>query len=357
MKATQRYQYLFRNLAEKNPMTRTIAKTCCAVVLSLGFSCEFHPCQSQEKTPDDWLEVLKNDPRLQARVTYNHFKARPNADAWFGVLQKATGAKFSIVPQAERGKVTFAVGSGQNVPAWKIMQSLAQKQVLEGKWEKTDDGYLLHGKPKSKTTGMAILTPEEEAEESAKLEGRNKAAANAPKVLFDLPKDHPLRVPPELRHKYAPKMEIKAPPDPPGPGPHHADPRLRQRISITLAKPKVDAALAKLADITKVRFSFADDIQNVRPATNGIFVNGVPAWQVMDILARAEQVDGHWVKDDDGYRLVPNGAEVPLPPEVVAAAEHRFQMEIIVGVGVLLTLAIIGFLFFKWRRVKRASRA
>jgi hypothetical protein len=45
-------------------------------------------------------------------------------------------------------------------------------------------------------------------------------------VLFDLPKDYPPRVDP--KYNVPPKMMIKPPPDPPGPGPHHGAPPVIQ---------------------------------------------------------------------------------------------------------------------------------
>jgi hypothetical protein len=160
----------------------------------------------------------------------------------------------------------------------------------------------------------------------------------------------------EAKHPNTPpQMPITPPPDPPGPGAHHADLRLRKRVTFGLSKPKVEDFLKKLSEHTSVGLARADAVPNEHPIVPNMSYNGVPAWEIMDYVAASKHVDGHWEKDGDGYRLLSNGAKVPLPPEVVKAAEHRFQMEIIVAVGVLLTLVIAGLLLFKWRRSKRAG--
>jgi hypothetical protein len=286
------------------------------VALTSELSTEHLRGQSPEKQPDEWLEMLKKDPRLKHHLIFDH-KVRPTADEWFAKFEKASGLKFAVVPQAKEGIITFNISSG-GAPVWRLMQSLAQDQVLDGKWEKTDDGYLLHGTPNGKVSGMAVSTPEAIAKERAYREsfGKRKKLTG---TLFDLPKDHPLRVDPEEAKKYAATMKIIPPKDPPGPDAHHADPRLRKRVTINVAMPKVEAALEKLREATGVRFTFAG-IQNVQPAVNGIFVNGVPAWEVMDAFAADKKVDGRWEKDGDGYRIVPRGEPLPAPPPVVSAA-------------------------------------
>ena len=81
------------------------------------------------------------------------------------------------------------------------------------------------------------------------------------------------------------------------------------------------------------------------------------AWQVMDDFAADKKVDGRWEKDGDGYRLVPRGEPLPIPPEVIAAVEAKSRLQIVVGVGVLLTILLAGggLLFYLWRRGKRAN--
>jgi hypothetical protein len=149
-----------------------------------------------------------------------------------------------------------------------------------------------------------------------------------------------------------PKAVITPPKDPPGPDAHHADPRLRKRVTIRLPLPKVDAALKELGETTGVRFTFSG-IQNVQPAVNGISVNGVPAWQVMDDFAADKKVDGRWEKDGDGYRLVPRGEPLPSPPPVVSAdAEANtlsWTIVAIIAIPIIL-LASGGVSLWLWRR-------
>jgi len=181
-------------------------------------------CQTPAKNADDWVEVIRNDQRLKVKVTFNLQGGR-HLDDLFDVLNKATGIPFFVAEPPEVGKIVFGGMVSSNAPAWYSLRHVAL-QFADGKWEKMGEGYILRGKPKN------VLSPQQEKEEAAKLEARKKATAKAPRVLFDLPKGHPLRVDP--KYNVPPRMQIKPPPDPPGPGPHHADLRLRKRVTINL---------------------------------------------------------------------------------------------------------------------------
>lgn len=337
---------LFERVAIKMVLFRL---TC--LILVLARAGEALGQEPAKKKDPEWLAELKADPRLQALVKYNH-KVRPTAEEWFGILNKATGVKFTIAPQEQEGKVTFAVGTG-GMPAWWVMRMLGERQVLEGKWEKVGDGYRLHGKPKSKTTGMWILTPEEEAAEIARKEEIEKARAIAAANKYKLPKDHPLAKDPI---NTPPKVKIIPPPDPPGPEPHHADPRLRKKVTFHLAGPPVDAVLRKLAEETQVAFIRAEGVPNKYPATASISVTGVPAWQVMDHLAGLKRVEGRWEKSGDGYRIVPNGTAPVIEEEQAELAQTQRTRQRVIIAGVLgLTLAAVVGLAALRRRGNRSK--
>src|SRR5947208_307591 len=104
-------------------------------------------CQTAEKETENWIDVLRNDPRLRVSVNFK-FALRPTAEEVFDSLRKATGVPLSLAAQTEKGTATFGSTAVFNVPAWKVMQQLAATQVTDGKWEKSGDGYVLHGKAK-----------------------------------------------------------------------------------------------------------------------------------------------------------------------------------------------------------------
>lgn len=117
--------------------------------LSVSLACptEFLRSQPPEQKPDGWLDLLRNDPRLKAKVSYQ-FPPRPAAEEVLGSVQRATGVPLSWAGQADKGKLIFGTTQASNVPAWKVMEVLALHQVTGGKWEKAGDGYVLHGEPK-----------------------------------------------------------------------------------------------------------------------------------------------------------------------------------------------------------------
>ncbi len=102
--------------------------------------------QPPDRAQPGWADVLQQDPRLQAPVTFK-FKSRPAPREVFERLQGATGVPLSLADAAE-GDAVFGSMTVFNVPAWRVMSQLAGTQVRGGKWEKTGDGYVLHGAPR-----------------------------------------------------------------------------------------------------------------------------------------------------------------------------------------------------------------
>jgi len=125
-----------------------------------------------------------------------------------------------------------------------------------------------------------------------------------------------------------------------------------------LTMPKVEAALEKLRETTGVGFTRADTIANEHPGMNGIFVNEVPAWEVMDYIAAQKKVEGRWEKDGDGYRLVSNGNVAAIPEEVAkqAAAAPLNWWRPLIAIAVVLALAAGGVLLLLWRRATLANQ-
>jgi hypothetical protein len=148
-----------------------------------------------------------------------------------------------------------------------------------------------------------------------------------------------------------PKMMIKPGPDPPGPGPHHADLRLRKRVSFNIPSPKVEEILEKLRQQTGVKLTRADNIQNKYWATGSAGPHEVPAWEMMDILAAYPRVQGHWEKDGDGYRLVGKGDPVVLPEEKAAEKAKSWWIMPLAIIASFTLILVVGAIFI-WRRAR-----
>ncbi len=93
--------------------------------------------------PREATAELKNDPRLQARVTAS-FK-KPRVDDLILCLEKATGLKYATNGMVETTLESFGSVSFRNTPAWIVMQELARSGAVRGRWEKGSDGYTLIG--------------------------------------------------------------------------------------------------------------------------------------------------------------------------------------------------------------------
>jgi hypothetical protein len=148
-----------------------------------------------------------------------------------------------------------------------------------------------------------------------------------------------------------PRMVVTEP-APPGTAPHHADPRLRAKLSLDLKAPSVDDVLQELRKGTGVALTRADGIQNQHPAVGSISVRGVPAWQVMDDLAASKRVEGRWESEGSegaGYRLVPNGNPVTIPEaEQAAAVPPGRSPGAKLLLGLLLVLTVVSVAIWVW---------
>jgi hypothetical protein len=96
-----------------------ILALCCLV--SFDFSAVRLRSQPQDKNPNAWVDVLRDDARLKLAVSYN-FVARPTPEELFASIQKATGVTLSMAAQTEKGKLTFGTTQAFKVPAWKLME-------------------------------------------------------------------------------------------------------------------------------------------------------------------------------------------------------------------------------------------
>ena len=112
-------------------------------LVSLGCATDFVCCQPLEVKPDDWRQVLRNDPRLKSPLDYQ-FPPTATSGEVFAFVHKATGVSLSLAGEAEKGKVILGSMAGK-APAWMIMTHMANNQFTDGKWEKTGDRYVLHG--------------------------------------------------------------------------------------------------------------------------------------------------------------------------------------------------------------------
>jgi len=164
-------------------------------MIALILACHTRASAQADKYPP-WLEMLKNDKRLQVKMSID-LRPDPTVEAWFAAIKKETGVTLTLADPPKTGRIKFdaIIVAEPKLYAWGIMRAGGTRNFNDPVWEKTEDGYRLHAKPKR------IITPE-----AAKLEARKKAIATAPKVLFDLPKGHPLRVDPKYNVPHGVKL-------------------------------------------------------------------------------------------------------------------------------------------------------
>ncbi len=135
------------------------------------------------------------------------------------------------------------------------------------------------------------------------------------------------------------------------------DRHLAVRIHLDLPKPTFEDLLDALEEATKLKMTAPDELSD-QVAVSGFTVQGAPAWQVMDEIARTMTIDGRWEKTEKGYHLTGKAKFAPEQP--IAAPPPpppRFPVtRVVLGLAALALLAGVPFLV-RYVRARRALRA
>jgi hypothetical protein len=234
--------------------------------------------QPLQQKPADWVDVLRSDPRLKVPVTLK-FGAMPASEEVLDGLQKATGVPLSWASQTEKGKATFGNAVVSNMPAWKVMEILAAKQVADGRWEKSGDGYTLHGTPLN-------FGPRPDSEKAkADKKAYEDQIAKAAKAREDFAKYHPLGI----------------------------DEKLHARLTVVEMRPKLRDLLGRLSAASGLKFTLGDNVAHHDPDLGSFQLKDTRIYSFMEIIAERGIDNGRWEKIEGGYRLT-GISHTPLPP-------------------------------------------
>lgn len=279
------------------------------VLFALG--AEYSDAQQPGNGAEGWVEVLRDDVRLRASVTLKS-ESWPTAAALLELLRKATGVPLFWAGEGDQDKVNFGTTAVINVPAWKVMQQLAATEVTGGKWERTPDGYELHGTPKQFGPGPEYARSEKGKDAKATVE---EYRLNAQKMAADFAKWHPLA----------------------------ADSRLRTPLRLVETQPPLVDILGRLTVATRLEFKLAENLADHKLDLGELALSKVAAYSVMELIAERQLENGRWEKTDSGYCLVGKSL-VPLPPS------PPVRWPIVVAVVTAGALAF-GFLVIRYRRL------
>lgn len=131
-----------------------------------------------------------------------------------------------------------------------------------------------------------------------------------------------------------------------------ADPKLQAPLSGDLSNLKVRDVMDRLRETTMLSIQLGSGVDGDQIAFPIFQLRNVPAWMVMQQLAKAEQVKGRWEKTDGGYSLVSNSASptaAPLAPD--APESNRFGNLAIMGMGGAGVVVLVLMLWFIRRKV------
>ncbi len=132
-----------------------------------------------------------------------------------------------------------------------------------------------------------------------------------------------------------------------------SDARLYARLSADLSAPTVEEVLEELQRVTRVTLTI--DPRNVEtkdPAFFAVRLHNMPAWSVMQRLARSKVVRGYWVKDGDGYQLV---GTVEPRPGVSSTGSPSLAFWATVAVSGILLVVSTGLAIRWWRKRPRST--
>jgi len=239
--------------------------------LILGFTGTARAC-AQDKEAATWEGVLKNDSRLKAPVTFFFPQETWGTDQVFAILTKATGVKVSLAMPPTEGKVVFGIMGFSGQPAHAAMKVIADRQFVEGRWEKTEGGYQLHGKPKK------TRTAQEQQDWLAK--------------------------------KHLAWVEIL-----------EKDPRLKAPVTLVLPKETwgTEPVLDVLAKMLGVPLSLANPPSGSKMVFFSLGFASRPGHYVLKRIADDHMIDGKWEKFGNGYQLHGKPKTVRTKEEDIAA--------------------------------------
>lgn len=242
------------------------------------------------------LKSLSKDPRLQVQVEL--VQDNPELEEVLRVLEKGTGLSFQVDRRLQDHRPRLGSVQFRNAPAWTIMNWIAQRDLVDGRWERVEDGYRL--------TAKESVARKKEPPPAAPKVALNKTEENRRLLAID--------------------------------------PKLQARVTIIANNPPLEEVLQRIREATGVALTLDPKIERHDPEFGSLQLPNTPAWTVMGLIAEKDLVEGRWEQVADGYRLTAQSSlrEKPLP------SASRWP----------ITLAAIGFLlaisglivFLRWKR-------
>lgn len=138
------------------------------------------------------------------------------------------------------------------------------------------------------------------------------------------------------------------------------DPALRVMLTVHFKRPKAQDILDRLRTETKVDLVLADNIDREREVLGSLSCQNMPAWLILEQLAKSQIIQGKWERDGNGYRLtsplpppVPANAEPPPPPGPAKLGFHYFLF----ALPLIAVFGIVLLIRYRRRSQKTASGA
>lgn len=126
-----------------------------------------------------------------------------------------------------------------------------------------------------------------------------------------------------------------------------ADARLYRPLTVSLSEPTVEEVLEQLREATGVSLSIdSDNVETKDPAFFNVRLHNMPAWAVMQQLARSKVVEGKWVEAGEGYQLVGTVQPRPVAPPAAGLGVVGWML---LALGLVLAL-LIGWFLMRVRR-------
>lgn len=244
---------------------------------------------------------LRRDPRL--RVKMRVFANNLQLPELFDRVEKATGLKLTIDPKLKDHDPVLGSIQFKSAPACVVMEVMARRQLQEGRWLKTKDGYQL--------TAKASL--------SAQYRAKHERARAAAAKRRELAARFPLRL----------------------------DSRLRKKLTLIDTDPPLSMVLHDLNDATGLTFTLAENLADHDPKFGSVKFSNAYAWSIMEMIAYHQLQNGRWQKTATGYRLVGiSTVPVAATPPAPSFWGHTLTL-IMLAIAAVVFAALCGFAIYR----------
>lgn len=117
-----------------------------------------------------------------------------------------------------------------------------------------------------------------------------------------------------------------------------SDSLLQAKLTVVQVNPTLSGLLAQLESATGLTFRPDSHLANHDPDFGDVQFRNVPAWTVMNLIAKTDLTNGHWEKVEGGYRLL---ADASLRQRIPDPSRDWFWIWVVSAIALAVVLAVL----------------